>query len=122
VLEKVKLSYKLWHEYIVTFSKTSRYTLGETIDKYFLLTIENILIASFLQIQEKQPFIRKAVISLDSLKFFLLIAWEIETLETKKYIALSEPLSVAGKMLGGWYGQVVKQNSPKSANERMGEK
>ncbi|MDO8579789.1 MAG: four helix bundle protein [bacterium] len=116
------MSYKLWHEYIVTFSKTSRYTLGETIDKYFLQTIENILIASFLQIREKQPFIKKAIVSLDALKFFLFMAWETETIDDKKYIALSEPLSLAGKMLGGWYGQIVKQNSPESANGRTGEK
>jgi hypothetical protein len=118
VLEKVKLSYKLWHEYIVSFPKTSRYTLGETMDKYFLQVIENILIASFLQKQEKQPFVRKAIISLDTLKFFLLVSWEIKALDTKKYIALSEPLSEAGKMLGGWHGQIVKQNSPAETREK----
>lgn len=118
VLEKVKLAYKLWHEYIVSFPKTSRYTLGETIDKYFLQTIESILVASFLQKHEKQPFVKKAIISLDSLKFFLLVSWETKALDSKKYIALSEPLSEAGKMLGGWHGQLIKQNSPAEAREK----
>ena len=118
VLEKVKLAYKLWHEYIVSFPKTSRYTLGETIDRYFLQTIENILIASFLQKQEKQPYVRKAIVSLDSLKFFLLVSWETKALDTKKYIALSEPLRESGKMLGGWYGQILKQNSPEKSGEK----
>lgn len=74
--------------------------------------IENILIASFLEKQEKQPFVRKAIISLDTLKFLLYVLWEIKALDTKKYTALSEPLTTAGKQLGGWHGQLVKQNSP----------
>ncbi len=113
VLDKIKVVYKLWHEYIISFPKISRYTLGATIDKYFLDTIENILIASFLQIENKQPFVKKSIISLDCLKFFLLISWEIGSLDTKKYMALSEPLHEIGKMLGGWNGQLTKQNSPK---------
>lgn len=87
--------------------------MAETVDKYFIQTIEGILIASFLEKQEKQPFVRKAVISLDTLKFLLYILWEIKALDTKKYTVLSEKLAETGKQLGGWYGQIVKQNSPK---------
>lgn len=118
VLQKIKTSYKLWNSYLLLIPKTSKYTLGTTIDKYFLQTIENILIASFLQKQEKQPFIRKAIISLDTLKFFLYILWEIKALDEKKYIVLSLTLSEAGKMLGGWNGQLTKQNSPAKAGEK----
>ena len=91
----------------------------ETIDKYFIQTIESILVASFLEKQEKQPFIKKAIISLDTLKFLLYILWEIKAIEDKKYIVLSELLAKAGQQLGGWYGQVVKQNSP---DRKSGEK
>jgi len=118
VLEKLKLSYLLWHEYILTFPKSSRYTLGGTVDKYLLQTIEGILVASFLQKQDKEPYIKKAIISLDTVKFLLLIAWESKYLETKKYIAISLHLETAGKMLGGWHGQVTKQNSPAKAEEK----
>jgi hypothetical protein len=112
VLEKIKSAYAKWHEYLPTLPKTSRYTFGETIDKYFLQTIEGILIASFLQKQEKQPFVRKAIISLDVLKFLLLMLFETRGFDNKKYITLSETLHEAGKMLGGWNGQLTKQNSP----------
>jgi uncharacterized membrane protein len=110
VLEIIKSAYILWQNYLPTIPKTSRYTLAETIDKYFIQTIESILIASFLERQEKQPFVRKAIISLDTLKFLLYILWEIKALDTKKFTALSEPLAIAGKQLGGWHGQLVKQN------------
>ncbi|MDQ5949473.1 MAG: hypothetical protein QG589_599 [Patescibacteria group bacterium] len=115
----MKSAYALWHEYIPSIPKTARYTLAETIDTYFIHVIENILIASFLQKQEKQPFVRKSIISLDVLKFFLLTLWEMKHIDTKKYIALSEPLTEAGRMLGGWHGQLLKQNSP---NTKSGEK
>jgi hypothetical protein len=112
VLEKMKSVYILWQSYSSTFPKASRYTLAHTIDKYFIQTIESILVASFLEKQEKQPFVKKAIISLDTSKFLLYILWEIKVLDTKKYITLSEPLTDAGKQLGGWHGQIIKQNSP----------
>ncbi|HEY0220857.1 MAG TPA: four helix bundle protein [Candidatus Paceibacterota bacterium] len=118
VLEIIKSAYIIWQSYVTISPKTSRYTLGETIDKYFIQTIESILVASFLEKQEKQPFVRKAIISLDTLKFLLYILWEVKAIETKKYIALSEPLAEAGKQLGGWHGQIVKQNSPTKVGEK----
>jgi hypothetical protein len=118
VLEILKKAYMLWQSFIPTIPKTSRYTLVETIDKYFIQTIESILVASFLEKQEKTPWVKKASISLDTLKFLLYILWEIKALETKKYITLSEPLAEAGKQLGGWHGQLVKQKSPTEVREK----
>lgn len=112
VLEIIKSAYILWQNDISIIPKTSRYTLAETIDKYFIQTIESILVASFLEKQEKQPFVKKAIISLDTLKFLLYTLWEIKALDTKKYTVLSETLATAGKQLGGWHGQLIKQNSP----------
>jgi hypothetical protein len=99
----------MWQNFVPVIPKFTRYTIGETVDKYFLQVIENILIASFLQKQEKQPFIRKAIISLDTLKFFLCTIWETKNLDDKKYISLSLILNESGKMLGGWHGQIIKQ-------------
>lgn len=48
-----------------------------------------------------------------------MILWETKSLDDKKYIALSEQLHETGKMLGGWNGQLTKQNSPaKPAGEK----
>lgn len=84
--------YKLWDEFRDHFPKKSRYTLGEKIDEYFLETIELLFIASYLGKQEKLPYLKMAGVKLDLLKFFLQIAWELKTLDNKKYVALSEPL------------------------------
>jgi hypothetical protein len=42
-----------------------------------------------------------------------MILWETKSLDDKKYITLSVILDEVGKMLGGWNGQLIKQNSPK---------
>ncbi len=38
--------------------------------------------------------------------------WETKSIDNKKYIALSVKIDEIGKMLGGWNGQLQKQNSP----------
>ena len=55
---------------------------------------------------------RLAIRKVDTLKILLMVLWETKSLDTKKYAALSEKVEEIGKMLGGWNGQLVKQNSP----------
>lgn len=118
MLEKVKVAYKLWHEYLKLFPKTSRYTLGGKIDTLFIEVIEAVSTAAFLPKKEKLPYVRKAITKLDGAKVFLQISWETKDLDTKKYACLSEPLAEAGRMLGGWHNQLVKQNSPDTKSEK----
>ena len=80
-------------------------------DILFVEIIEAIACATFLARSEKQPYVRLAIRKLDTLKVFLLILWETKSLDTKKYAALSLPLDEVGKMLGGWNGQLTRQNS-----------
>jgi hypothetical protein len=47
-----------------------------------------------------------------------MILWETKSLDTKKYAALSIKVDEAGKMLGGWSGQLAKQNSPPKGEEK----
>ena len=75
--------------------------------------IEAISAASFLSREEKHPYVRLAIKKLDTLRVLLMILWETKSIVDKKYITLSFILDEAGKMLGGWNGQLTKQNSPK---------
>ncbi len=92
--------------------KTHRYSLGTRIDGLFVEIIETIAIASFLPKTEKQPYVRIVIRKVDTLKILLMVLWETKSLDDKKYIALSVPINDIGKMLGGWNGQLAKQNSP----------
>jgi hypothetical protein len=100
-------AYKLWHEYVGHFPKSSRYTLGSKIDTFFIETVELVFLASSVRKEKKLPFIERAVSKFDVLKMFLQLAWEVKALDNKKYAALSEPLSEIGKMLGGWHKSLL---------------
>jgi hypothetical protein len=113
VLGKVKESYLLWYRFYQDLPKIHRYSLGQRIDTLFVEIIEAISAASFLSREEKQPYVRLAIKKLDTLRVLLMILWETKSVDDKKYITLSLMLDEAGKMLGGWNGQLTKQNSPK---------
>lgn len=74
--------------------------------------MEAIATASFLGREEKQSYVRLSIRKVDILKILLMVLWETKSLDDKKYIALSLKIDEVGKMLGGWHGQLQKQNSP----------
>jgi hypothetical protein len=110
VLQKLIAAYKIWQEFLRPFPKTSRYTLGEKVDSLFLEVIEFAFLTAQFYMGKKLPYIRKAILKLDMLKFFLQITWEIKALDNKKYIILSEYLNEIGKMLGGWLKRLSREN------------
>jgi hypothetical protein len=112
VTQKTIGAYLLWYSYYQILPKTHRYSLGRKVDALFSEIIEGIASAGFLPREEKQPYVRLAIRKVDTLKIFLMILWETKSLDNNKYIALSVKVDEIGKMLGGWYGQLRKQNSP----------
>jgi hypothetical protein len=125
----VKDAYLLWYTYYQDLPKLHRHSLGHRIESQFVEIIEAIAAASFLGPTEKQPYVRLAIKKLDALKILLMILWETKSLIDKRYIALSLKLDEIGRNLGGWSGQltkltlpIIKQNSPKVATVRVGEK
>jgi hypothetical protein len=88
------------------------------VDSLFTDAIETVSIAIFLSREEKTPYIRLAIRKINTLNIFLLILWENKSLDNKKYIALSEKTDEIGKILGGWLGQTLKQNSPDKTGEK----
>ena len=112
LLQKAKSAYLVWYEYYQIIPKAHRYSLGPRIDTLFVEIIEALATASFLTREEKLPYVRLAIRKVDTLKIFLMILWETKSLDNNKYIALSVKIDEIGRMLGGWYGQIQKQNSP----------
>jgi len=102
----------LWYGYHQKLPKIHRYSLGQKVDILFSEVMEALATASFLVREEKIPFVQLSRRKLDTLKIFLMMLWETQSLDNKKYIALSIKLDEIGKMLGGWHGQLQKQNSP----------
>ncbi len=114
VLEKTKDTYRIWNEYHLTLPKVHRYSLGVKIDTLFIDLIESLAVATFLSKEEKLPYVRISIRKLDTLNILILILFETKSLDIKKYITLSEQTNEIGKMLGGWYGQLTKQQEKKN--------
>lgn len=92
--------------------------MGQEIDTLFIEIIEAISAATFLSREEKLPYICLATRKVDTLKLLCMILWETKSLDTKKYIALSEVLDEIGKMLGGWNGQLTKNSTLPKQGEK----
>ena len=112
LLQKAKELYALWYNCYKSLPKAHRYTLGAKIDNLLTEIIEAISSASFSTPVDKQPYLKIAIRKNDTIKLFLLILWETKSLDNNKYLSLSERINEIGRMLGGWNGQLTKQNSP----------
>ncbi|MEI6378874.1 MAG: four helix bundle protein [Candidatus Falkowbacteria bacterium] len=110
-MQKTKDLYLAWYKTYKTLPKEHRYTLGSKIDILLSEIIEAIASASFLAREEKQPYIKIAIRKTDAIKIFLMLLWETRSIDNKTYLALSEKTAEIGRMLGGWNGQLAKQNS-----------
>lgn len=109
IIGKAATAYKMWHGFLESFPRLSRYTLGARIDGLFVETIELLLDAGYSQRQEKLQLVDQAGRKLDALKFFLQVAWELKALDNKQCLALSNPVTEVGKMLGGWRKQLANK-------------
>ena len=112
VLRKLKDAYLLWFEFYPTIPKVHRFTLAVKISNLLIESIEAITVASFTPRADKLPHVRLAMRKIDTFKIMLMVLWETKSLDNKKYLALSEKIEEVGRMIGGWHGQLVKQNSP----------
>ena len=118
LMAKVKSCYLIWITFYQILPKIYKYSLGQKVDTYFIEIMEAISIATFLSLEEKHPWVRLAIRKIDTLKILLMVLWETKSLDDKKYISLSLQIDEIGRMLGGWNGQLIKQNSPTKIGEK----
>ena len=121
LLARMKEVYVLWYGYYQILPKLHRHSLGQRIDTLFVEIMEAIAIASFLSQESKLPYVRLAIRKNDTLRVLLMVLWETKSLDDKKYVALSIKIEEIGRMLGGWSGQLTKQNSPVKTGEKRGD-
>lgn len=94
--------YKIFYDYLPTFPKKDRYTLGQKCESILLDLIEAIICASSLPRQEKPPILKNASLKLDVLKVLFRLGKDLKVIDSKKYLVLEGYLQEIGRMLGGW--------------------
>ena len=82
--------------------KNSRYTIGTRIENKFLDLLELIYIAYFSEKEQKKAKISECILTLDTLKFLISVAWEGKIISNNQFEELALKLDETGKMLGGW--------------------
>ena len=88
--------------FIPHIPKGARYTIGARIENKFLDLLELAYIAYFTAKENKMEKISECILTLDTLKFIISVAWEGKLISNKNYEEVSVKLDEIGKMLGGW--------------------
>lgn len=91
-----------WINLAVHIPKGARYTIGARIENKFLDLLELAYLAYFTAKENKLEKISACVLTLDTLKFIISVAWEGKLISNKHYQEISLKLDEIGKMFGGW--------------------
>lgn len=102
VVQKLKSAFSDWISIAPHVPKIARYGLGAKIESSFVSLLDITHQAVFAKIERKGTLVEHAIIRLDTLSFFLHIAYENKLIPQKKYLVLAEKLADIGKNLGGW--------------------
>src|SRR3989344_7188405 len=117
VMQKLKSAFSDFIVIAPHIPKIARYSLGAKIEQSFVGTLEMTHQAVFASIEKKSILLGQAITRLDTLSFFLQIAWENKLLPDQKYIALAEKLIDIGKNLHGWKksveAKIIQTKTPK---------
>lgn len=103
--------YKIFYEYLLTFPKKDRYTLGQKCEIRLLNLLESIIVSGNLSKQEKFPFLKQASLNLDILKILFRLGKDLKVIDNKKYLVLETHLQEIGRMLGGWIKTTVNNGA-----------
>ncbi len=98
----MKEAYSFWIILHRNFPRVERLGIGHKIEQAFLSAIEITFCLSYLPMEQKVPFLGKAISRLDVLKFFTQFAWENKLIPTNKFSELLLKLEEIGRQLGGW--------------------
>lgn len=102
ILNKIKEGYLVWMNIVPHIPKGGRYTIGARIENKFLDLLELSYRAYFTEREKKEEKILQCILILDTLKFFVQVAWEGKLISNKQYEDVAIKLEEIGKMLGGW--------------------
>ncbi len=102
IFAKIYDFYKLLYQYLKSFPKKDRYSLGQKLDNLTLEMFKLVIMTGATTRENKLPLVEKSITSVDLLKILIRLAKDIQALDNKKYLQLESSLQEIGRMLGGW--------------------
>ena len=95
--------YSSFHDELINFPKSERYSLGATCQTELLDILKQCLqAASSNGSEQKAIFLHNASASLDVLRLLLSLCKDCKCISNQTYQQLDSKLSEVGRMLGGW--------------------
>lgn len=92
----------LWLNISPHISKGARFTIGLRIENKFLDLLELAYVAYFSEKDQRMARVTKCILILDTLKFFVSVAWEGKLISNNQCQELAVKLEEIGRMFGGW--------------------
>ncbi|MFA6227950.1 MAG: four helix bundle protein [Patescibacteria group bacterium] len=117
VLGKTIAAYKLWHDWLKNFPKTSRFTLGIRLDQIFLELLEILATAQYLPKDKKLKPAIKSIKKIDLLKFYLRLCWEMKLFNDNKFRDLALKIEEIGRLAYAWKIGLEKTSPPTARTE-----
>jgi hypothetical protein len=119
VILKEKEAYQAWLVLHRNFPRVERLGIGQKIEDVFLDVLELSFACVYMSPEQKVIVLGKVISKLDTLKFFMQLAWESKLIPQAKYIELSQKLEEIGKMLGGWRKGLQSPSAQTSQNKTL---
>lgn len=95
--------YSSFHEILVMFPKSERYSLGATCQNEMLELLRLYLRAAGTSLREdKIVFLKEASVHLDSIRLLLNLCKDCRCISNHAYQQLDSACAEIGRMLGGW--------------------
>jgi hypothetical protein len=120
VVERSKELYKVWLPVRRNMVREERFGIGARIDTLLLDLLETLRRASYIDTANKPTTLGTAIGILDSLRFFLQLAWEAKLIGNKPYEELAIAVEEIGRMTGGWRKGLLSKTPPGNSGERTG--
>lgn len=103
IIHTLYQTYSLFHELLLKFPKSQRYSLGAIIQNQLLQLIEAVVTAVYVNdTSVKARQLQSASTKLDLLRLLVRLAKDCKCLSNQAYLELESKLHEAGRMLGGW--------------------
>ncbi|MFH1286603.1 MAG: four helix bundle protein [Candidatus Magasanikbacteria bacterium] len=109
MLTELNITYQIWHDVLKHIPKPTRYTLGTKVDNLFTDLIGCILTARYAKGSETRAILLRGSRTLDLLKYFMTLLWQIHVLKHNTYAQLADKLSHIGNMLGKWIARFPQE-------------